>query len=232
MSFARNALRLASLATLLFAVTSALPAQTKEDPRITTLIDTLHKTRTPMQAAISPEATLVAWSVRTPQGAQLHLTDITRPAPGNDKLISPSNTAANCGSTHPTWSPNGESLAFVSTCTADTNNPHQTQIFLWSRRSNQIRQLTHLTGNIEDVSWSPDGKAIGFLFVPNATRSAGALAAMKPWSGVVGEDGVEVQGVAVLTVASSNIVQVTPVNPPRLRVRLGPRLQAHCLRRR
>src|SRR6202042_1730791 len=86
------------------------------------------------------------------------------------------------------------------------------KFFLWPRRSNQIRQLTHLTGNIEDITWSPDGKAIGFLFVPNATRSAGALAAMKPWSGVVGEDGVEVQGVAVLTVANNNVVQVTPSN--------------------
>jgi dipeptidyl aminopeptidase/acylaminoacyl peptidase len=211
MSFARTHFpRIASF--LLLAVTAILPAQTKTDPRITTLIDTLHKTRTPMQAAISPDATFVAWSVRTPQGAQLHLTDITRPAPSNDKTISPANTTATCSNTQPTWSPNGESIAFVSTCTADTNNPHQPQIFLWSRRSNQIRQLTHLTGNIEDISWSPDGKAIGFLFVPNATRSAGALAAMKPWSGVVGEDGVEVQGVAVLTVANNNIVQVTPAN--------------------
>ena len=212
MSFScKYTLHLTSLATLFFVIATNLPAQEK-DPRITTLIDTLHKTRTPMQAAISPEATLVAWSVRTPQGAQLHLTDITRPTPGNDKLIGPSNAAANCSSSQPTWSPAGESLAFLSTCATDTNNPHQTQVFLWSRRSNQIRQLTHLTGNIEDITWSPDGKAIGFLFVPNATRSAGALAAMKPWSGVVGEDGVEVQGVAVLTVANNNVVQVTPSN--------------------
>jgi dipeptidyl aminopeptidase/acylaminoacyl peptidase len=212
MSFARNhAPRLASLATLLLAITSTLSAQTK-DPRIGTLIDTLHKTRTPMQAAISPDAAIVAWSVRTPEGVKLHLTDITRPSPANDKTIAPSSAATNCGSTQPTWSPNGESLAFVSTCTADTDNPHQTQIFLWSRRSNQIRQLTHLTGNIEDLTWSPDGKAIAFLFVENATRSAGALAAMKPWSGVVGEDGVEVQGVAVLTIASNKAVQVTPAN--------------------
>jgi dipeptidyl aminopeptidase/acylaminoacyl peptidase len=212
MIFARNhSPRLASLATLLLAITTTLSAQAK-DPRIGALIDTLHKTRTPMQAAISPDATAVAWSVRTPQGAQLHLTDITRPAPTNDKTIAPDNGAAGCGSTQPTWSPNGESLAFLSTCTADTDNPHQSQIFLWSRRFNQIRQLTRLTGNIEDLTWSPDGKAIAFLFVENATRSAGALAAMKPWSGVIGEDGVEVQGVAVLTIASNKAVQVTPAN--------------------
>jgi dipeptidyl aminopeptidase/acylaminoacyl peptidase len=216
MSFTRyQAFRTATLSALILALTTGLSAQdstSNKDSRITALIDTLHKTRTPMQAAISPDATTVAWSVRTPQGTQLRLTDITKPAPGNDKTITPGNGKAACSSTHPTWSPNGESLAFVSTCTSDVDNPHQAQAFLWSRRSNQIRQLTHLTGNIEDLTWSPDGKALAFLFVPNATRSAGALAAMKPWSGVVGEDGVEIQGVAVLTVASGNVVQVTPAN--------------------
>ena len=210
MSFARNLTpRIASLA-LLLAITAGLHAQTKTDPHIGAIIDTLHKTRTPMQAAISPDASIVAWTARTPQGAQLHLTSIADTTSGNDKIITPPNGPANCGNTQPTWSPNGESLAFLSTCTADADK--QSQIFLWTRRSNQIHQLTHITGNIEDLTWSPDAKAIAFLFVPNATRSAGALAAMKPWSGVVGEDGVEVQGVAVLTFATNKVVQVTPAN--------------------
>ena len=37
---------------------------------------------------------------------------------------------------------------------------------------------------------------IAFLYVEGATRPAGALAAMKPPSGVIGEDGVEIQRVA------------------------------------
>ncbi|HEY6413390.1 MAG TPA: S9 family peptidase [Edaphobacter sp.] len=211
MSFARNqASRIATLAILLLAITAGLSAQVKKDPRIDSLIDTLHKTRTPMQAALSPDAAIVAWSVRTPQGAQLHLTSIGDAASANDKALPSPNGITNCSSTQPTWSPNGESLAFLSTCTTDTDK--QPQIFFWSRRSGQVRQATHLIGNIEDLTWSPDGKALAFLFVPNATRSAGALAAMKPWSGVVGEDGVEVQGVAVLTLASNKVVQVTPAN--------------------
>ncbi len=211
MSFARNqASRIATFATLLLAITASLSAQATKDPRIDSLIDTLHKTRTPMQAAISPDATIVAWSVRASQGAQLHLTSIGDATSANDKILTPSSGATGCGNTQPTWSPNGESLAFLSTCTPDADK--QPQIFFWSRRSGQVRQVTHLTGNIEDLTWSPDGKAIAFLFVPNATRSAGALAAMKPWSGVVGEDGVEVQGVAVLTLASNKVVQVTPAN--------------------
>ena len=63
---------------------------------------------------------------------------------------------------------------------------------------------------IDSLTWSPDGKAIGFLFVENATRSAGALAAMKPWAGVIGEDGVEIQRVGVVDVANGSFSQVTP----------------------
>ena len=73
----------------------------------------------------------------------------------------------------------------------------------------RIEALTRVVGGIDSLTWSPDGKSIGFLFVENATRSAGALAAMKPWSGVIGEDGVEIQRVGVIDLAS-NTWQVTP----------------------
>jgi dipeptidyl aminopeptidase/acylaminoacyl peptidase len=72
--------------------------------------------------------------------------------------------------------------------------------------------LTHLVGGIDSLAWSPDGRSIGFLFVENATRSAGALAAMKPLAGVIGEDGVEVQRVGVVEVASGAFAQVTPAS--------------------
>jgi dipeptidyl aminopeptidase/acylaminoacyl peptidase len=55
---------------------------------------------------------------------------------------------------------------------------------------------------MQQPAWSPDGKAIAFLFVENATRTAGALDAMKPWAGVIGEDGVEVQRVAIVDAVS------------------------------
>ena len=95
----------------------------------------------------------------------------------------------------------------LSTC-GDT--PNQDQIFVWSKKTGQSRQLTHLTGAITSPAWSPDGKTIAFLFVENATRSAGALAAMKPWSGVIGEDGVEVQRVGAVDLASGRFSEITP----------------------
>ena len=61
--------------------------------------------------------------------------------------------------------------------------------------------MTHVTGLFKQAAWSPNGKMLAFLFVQNASRSAGALDAMKPWDGVIGEDGVEIQGVYAVDVA-------------------------------
>lgn len=189
--------------------------------RIEALIAMLGKTRVPTQAAISPDGTTVAWSGRTQEGSraqQIHLTSVANPesaanpASAKDRVVSPGKMAG-CGSSAPVWSPDGEWLAFTSDCIAKvekTDKSAQEQVFVWSKKTGESKQLTHVTGNIDNLAWSPDGKAIGFLFVENATRSAGALAAMKPWAGVIGEDGVEVQGVAVVPVASGKAVQVTP----------------------
>src|SRR5580704_10541603 len=161
-------------------------ASAPKDARIGALIETLGKTKTPSSAAISPDGTTVAWAVRTGEGSQIHLTDVADPA--KDKLVGTGLGETSCGSSEPKWSPDGEWLAFVSDCTASADKAGQDQVFLWSKKTGESKQLTHLVGGIDSLAWSPDGKAIGFLFVENATRSAGALAAMKPWAGVIGED--------------------------------------------
>jgi dipeptidyl aminopeptidase/acylaminoacyl peptidase len=174
------------------------------------LIETLGKTKTPSFAAISPDGTTVAWTVRTREGSQIHLTDVSNPDPAKEKIIGTGSGATNCGSSEPKWSPNGEWLAFVSDCGAGAERPGQDQVFVWSKKTGESKKLTQLVGGIDSLAWSPDGKTIGFLFVENATRSAGALAAMKPWAGVIGEDGVEIQRVGVVDVANGSFSQVTP----------------------
>jgi dipeptidyl aminopeptidase/acylaminoacyl peptidase len=185
---------------------------TAKNPRIGSLIEMLGNTRTPSSVAISPDGTTVAWALRTQEGSQIHLTDVADPDPAKEKIIGTGSGEASCASSEPKWSPDGEWLAYVSNCTATTEKSGQDQVFLWSKKTGASRELTHLTGGMDSLAWSPDGKAVGFLFVENATRSAGALAAMKPWSGVVGEDGVEVQRVGLVEVASGSFMQVTPAN--------------------
>jgi dipeptidyl aminopeptidase/acylaminoacyl peptidase len=184
-----------------------------KDARIGALIETLGKTRTPSSAAISPDGTTVAWSVRSGEGSQIHLSDVADPDPAKEKIVGTGSGGTNCSSSDPKWSRSGEWLAFVSDCAGKDDGgktDKQDEVFVWSKKTGEAKQLTQLAGGIDSLAWSPDGKTIGFLFVENATRSAGALAAMKPPSGVIGEDGVEVQRVGVVEVASGAFSQVTP----------------------
>ncbi len=167
------------------------------DPRVAPILEAMEKSRNPGALALSPDGTLLAWTIGSRRaGGQIHLTETAHPD-AEDRTVALPGEARNCTMNDPAWSPDGSTLSFLSTCGSDTGQSRQPQIFLWSRKSGQARQLTHLTGELQEVTWAPDGRSLGFLFVENATRSAGALAAMKPWSGVVGEDGVEVQRVAV-----------------------------------
>jgi dipeptidyl aminopeptidase/acylaminoacyl peptidase len=216
MNRARFPLRLLGF-LLIFALAPicTLPAQTTntaphKDSRIGALIQMLGQTKYPSEAAISPDGKTVAWSVETSDGSQIHLTDIANPT--SDTILRTEAEATDCSNEAPHWSPNGQWLSFESTCAAKEDKPDQEQIFVWSKKTSQCRQLTHVTGEIDMPAWSPDGRSIGFLFVENATRNAGALAAMKPWSGVIGEDGIEVQRIAAVDVASGTVTQLTPAN--------------------
>jgi dipeptidyl aminopeptidase/acylaminoacyl peptidase len=164
-------------------------------PTISGLSQT-RRAKTPGDVAISPDGSSLAWTLRDDEDSAIHLTE--REHPGKTRLIAPHGTS-DCSSESPVWSPDGQTLAFTSDCNSKDTKSGQEQIFLWTKATGEIRQLTHVTGNIEHAAWSPDGRQIGFLFVKNATRSAGALDAMKPWSGVIGEDGVEVQQVYVVS---------------------------------
>ena len=182
------------------------------DPRVAPILDAIQKGRNPGALALSPDGALLAWTLGSRQeGGQIHLTEVAHPD-AEDRTIASPPGATGCRASDPTWSPDGSSLAFLSSCTGSADQSRQPEIVLWSRKSAQARQVTHLRGEIQAMSWSPDGRSIGFLYVENATRSAGALAAMKPWSGVVGEDGVEVQRVAVARSTTGEVTQVTPPN--------------------
>jgi dipeptidyl aminopeptidase/acylaminoacyl peptidase len=197
------------LATTAFAQ-SGTPAPitplATHDPRLEKITEAMHKSKSPTWVALSPDGATVAWTLRRSEGTQIHLTEVSDPT--KDKVLTPSK--ADCASEAPVWSPDGSALAFTSTCTPKSENAGQQQIFLWTKSTGAFKQLTHLTGNIDSLAFSPDGKSIGFLFVENATRSAGALAAMKPWSGVIGEDGVEIQRVAAISASDGGFTFLTP----------------------
>lgn len=178
------------------------------DPRLAAMRTTGGRLRAPGQIAISPDGTLLAWTLGGRGGAMLNLTDLANPA-AKEKVITVAGTS-DCSNGSPVWSPDSKTLAFTSTCTGDKSG--QPQIFLYSRATGEAKQLTHLKGIFQQAAFSPDGSTLAFLFVENATRSAGALAAMKPWSGVIGEDGVEIQRVYAINIAGGQTVFMTPAD--------------------
>ncbi len=167
----------------------------------------------PANVAVSPDGALVAWTLRGGQGTAIHLTPTSHGDPTAEKLISVAGSSA-CAYETPIWSPDGGTLAFLSDCAPleGKQTKGQQQVFLWSKATGQTRQLTHLTGELGQPAWTPDRKAIGFLFVENASRSAGALDAMKPYAGVIGEDGVEIQRVYAVDATTGQGQFLTPPN--------------------
>ncbi len=157
----------------------------------------------PGAVELSPDGKQLAWTLgggRRDDGGELHVGSSSAPAV-TDAVVS---AGAGCKSSAPRWSPNGKTLAFVATC-ADK------QPQLWLKAGDAPpRQLTHIKGTLTEPAWAPDGAAIGFLYVENASRSAGALAAMKPPAGVIGEDGVEVQWVAAANSQTGALTMLTP----------------------
>jgi dipeptidyl aminopeptidase/acylaminoacyl peptidase len=181
------------------------------DPRLAEIHAKSSHLEAPGQVAISPDGTLIAYTLRGREGSTLHLLPYPSADQSKEKIVSVA-AATDCSNSSPVWSPDSQTLAFTSTCTSKQEKPGQPQIFLYSRATGEAKQLTHLTGIFQQAEFSPDGKSLAFLFVENATRSAGALAPMKPWSGVIGEDGVEIQRVYSVDIGTALGNFITPAN--------------------
>jgi dipeptidyl aminopeptidase/acylaminoacyl peptidase len=170
------------------------------------------------QVAISPNGKRLAWT----EGGQIYLAPFG--ALSQSRTITAAVSAVqSCTEDGLTWSPDSTALAFFSDC---ANPGAQTDLYLASVNGGDgvtatrllPRRLTKLHGYVDAPAFSPDGSRIAFLYVEGATRPAGALAAMKPFAGVIGEEGIEIQRVAVAAADAPEPAAPAFVSPANLHV--------------
>jgi len=167
--------------------------------RIEQVLDSINRGHSLAQVAVSPDGKRLAWIQGARDGAEIRVAPIS----AIDKSVRVTAAASpdrHCREDQLAWSPDSKSLAFLSDC-ADSGG--QSDLYLSRLDANRAMRVTQLHGYVHEPAFSPDGGSIAFLYVEGATRPAGALAAMKPPSGVIGEDGIEIQRVARVSIPKS-----------------------------
>lgn len=146
------------------------------------------------QVAISPDGKRLAWVQGARGGIEIRLAPLDQLG-RSVRVTAAASADQHCSEGDLTWSPDSAALAFLSDCESTTG---QKNIYIAPVSGGAAHVVSELSGDVDTLDFSPDGKEIAFLYVEGATRPAGALAAMKPPSGVIGEDGVEIQRVAMV----------------------------------
>jgi len=206
--FGRRVLTSAALCALILFAPVVCFAQGRS---LNQAIDTLMRTRTIHQVAISPDGSRVAWSVAllerngVPSGNSAIFFKSLR---GNAAPVHITAGGVNLDEEDFAWSPDGARLAFLS----DKGSPGQLQLYIADlARGGDARKLTSLTGLLATPQWSPDGTRVALLFTENATQAAGPTQAAALPAGLV-EEHPDEQRIAIVDVANGAFKQVTPAD--------------------
>jgi len=201
---------LVSVLSLSNAMAQTPPAPASDRAHVEDVLNSLNRGHMVGQAAVSPNGKRLAWV----QAREIHvapLDDLTK----SERVTAATKPDQRCHEDEITWEPDSKALAFFSDC---ANPDEQDDLYLSLLDGSAPRRLTELKGYEKSPAFSPDGAKVAFLYVEGATRPSGALAAMKPPSGVIGEDDIEVQRVAFAQVDAESPAAPVPVTPANLHV--------------
>jgi dipeptidyl aminopeptidase/acylaminoacyl peptidase len=190
-----------------FCVSDYAGAQGASQTKITRVISMLDRTHNFAEVDISPDGTHVAFVEYTDAIGNMSIyVRALNAATGTPQFV----TAAN-GGVHAehdvVWSPDGKRIAFLS----DAAQRGQLQLCIADVPEGETKCVTHVKGDLSSPQWSPDGMKIAVLFVEDAPRASGPLAAETPDEGVVEEHPFE-QKLAIVDLATGNVKQITPAN--------------------
>ena len=174
------------------------------------VLSSLDRGKSIAQVAVSPDGQRLAWVEK----GQVLVAPIGELKSAHS-VAAVQKPSKGCEEGELTWRPDSKALAFLSDCASDS---HQADLYLAALDGKPAHRLTQLHGYVHHPAFSPDGAHIAFLFVEGASRPAGALAAMKPWSGVIGQDNVEVQRIAIAAAGASSPAAPSLATPANLHV--------------
>src|SRR6266568_283816 len=144
-------LRSAAVTALILACGFEIAAQEAKHP---IAFDDMIKMRRVAEPQISPDGKWVAYTVARPDmdanrnATNLWMVSTTSGAP--QQLTQSGHDSS------PVWSPNGKTIAFLSSRSGDS------QVYLLSLEGGEAQKLTKLSTGADIVKWSPDGKTIAF----------------------------------------------------------------------
>jgi dipeptidyl aminopeptidase/acylaminoacyl peptidase len=162
---------------------------------------------------LTPDGTAVAWdeSFHDPRRllhSQRYSAIYVRRIAGGPRVhVSAGRASGLYDEENPVWSPDGLSLAFLS----DARSRDQLQLFVAGANGRRVRQLGRMAGDVQSLTWAPNGKALAVLYIPNAQRAAGALAPGARDVGVIGAT-VEEQRLAIVDATSGSLRFITPAD--------------------
>jgi Tol biopolymer transport system component len=150
------------------------------DSRTLTLMNEAYQ---PVAFALSPDGSSVAWLKQLPSG-----TAVDRPGTelwvgsiddGTSARILAQPAMTGTFYDAPLWSPDGRQIAVVSYVTdATTGTTRRTAISVVARDGSELRVLTTRASAYEGgMSWSPDGRFLTYVGLPDGSSSAGPSAA-------------------------------------------------------
>jgi len=116
--------------------------------------DDMIKMRRVAEPQISPDGKWVAYTLATPDmDANRNASNIWMVSTAGG---SPQQLTQSGHDSSPVWSPNGKTIAFLSSRSGDS------QVYLLSLEGGEAQKLTKLSTGADIVKWSPDGKTIAF----------------------------------------------------------------------
>ncbi|MFZ0230424.1 MAG: hypothetical protein WAL41_26550, partial [Mycobacterium sp.] len=118
-------------------------------------IEDLYRLRGIEDVHLSPDGGMVVFTLRTDdfaRGKRLRHIWLMSADGSNARQF----TSGEKGEASPMWSPDGKSIAFISSRDGDDN------LYVISMNGGEARKLTSISTGVSDPVWSPDGKSIAF----------------------------------------------------------------------